>query len=58
MYSGSDDFKDVGLFNGERNLRLEVYEEGGIYRVRVAKRPLVSTCIVSKWLPKSSSIFE
>jgi len=42
MYSGSDDFQDVGLFNGDRNLRLKIHEEGGKFTVRVAKRSLVS----------------
>ena len=56
MYSGSDDFKDVGLFNGDRNLRLEVYEEEAKYRVRVAKRPLVSIRNVSNGYPRIQSL--
>jgi len=42
MYCGSADFTNLEIFNGEHNLRLKVYEEGGKYTVRVAKRSLVS----------------
>ena len=47
VFKGSSDFKDVELFNGERNLYLKVKEEEieghrSNYKVKVAKRPLVS----------------
>jgi len=42
MYCGSADFKNLELFNGERDLRLKVHKEGDKYSVQVVRRSLVS----------------
>ena len=47
--SGSDDYKDVELFNGETNLYLQAQKVGYGYKLKVADRPLVScvyTCLI------------
>ena len=40
--SGSDDYKDVELFNGWTNLYLQAHKVGYGYKLKVADRPLVS----------------